>query len=407
MIFAGPSGAPKPRDDRPSVECDHGRERKDRLDLLRRPPHPAADASQASTNQRLPTAAHATPALDGLRALSIGLVLAAHLLPLGPKHLALNSTAGPMGMSLFFALSGYLIIRSLRSTNILDFIVRRIARILPLAYLYIAFVFCVFGLGWQALLSHLGFIINYRLDRMIPVTEHLWSLCVEVHFYVLVTVLAALGGRRGLIAVWPCCAAITALRIWYTAPIEVTTHLRLDEILIGACVGTLPTHRLPYSKAALVWVVAAVSWATSSHPDAGWLQYLRPYATGVLLWATLAQPSNALIGILSSKSLSYVAAISYALYIFHPLTAHGWWNDGNVYQRYLLKRPVGLVITLLAAHFSTFYWERIWIRAARRRLHSRGFSKASSELRSAAPAAARMNAEAVHSTGTARPARPS
>jgi peptidoglycan/LPS O-acetylase OafA/YrhL len=54
------------------------------------------------------------PVLDGLRAISILLVLAAHMLPLGPKVLRLNETAGPMGMSLFFALSGFLITSGLR-----------------------------------------------------------------------------------------------------------------------------------------------------------------------------------------------------------------------------------------------------------------------------------------------------
>ena len=39
--------------------------------------------------------------LDGLRAISIVLVLATHMLPLGPKSLRLNETAGAMGMSLF------------------------------------------------------------------------------------------------------------------------------------------------------------------------------------------------------------------------------------------------------------------------------------------------------------------
>ena len=53
------------------------------------------------------------PALDGLRAISILLVLAAHMLPLGPKILGLNFTAGAMGMSLFFALSGFLIASAL------------------------------------------------------------------------------------------------------------------------------------------------------------------------------------------------------------------------------------------------------------------------------------------------------
>lgn len=45
--------------------------------------------------------------LDGRR--GILLVLAAHLLPLGPKSLSVNATAGPMDMALFFTLSGFLI----------------------------------------------------------------------------------------------------------------------------------------------------------------------------------------------------------------------------------------------------------------------------------------------------------
>ncbi|WP_407150706.1 acyltransferase family protein [Bradyrhizobium sp. ORS 86] len=352
-----------------TISRDADRDRKVRRWLGHCFAHPRADLRAGTTTGH--NAAHNSPALDGLRAISISLVLAAHLLPLGPKYLQLNSTAGPMGMSLFFALSGYLIIRSLCTATIFEFIIRRMVRILPLAYLYIALVFIVFGLSGQALLSHLGFILNYRLDEMIPVTEHLWSLCVEVHFYVFVTALAALTGRKGLIAVWPCCAAITALRILEGTPIEVATHLRIDEILVGACVATLPVRRLPTSTSLLVWALAAGAWAASSHPDSGWLQYLRPYATGLLLWATLSQPPNPLLGILGSKSLAYIAATSYALYIFHPLTAHGWWNDGSIYQRYLLKRPAGLVLTLLAAHLSTFYWERMWIQAARRRLASR------------------------------------
>lgn len=312
------------------------------------------------------------PALDGLRAISISLVLAAHLLPLGPKSLHLNSTAGPMGMSLFFALSGFLIIRTLRSAPVSEFIVKRLARILPLVYLYILVVFIVFGLSKQALLAHLGFIVNYRQDQLIPVTEHLWSLCVEVHFYIFVTALAAMGGRRALMLVWPSCLAITALRVMDGAYIDVATHLRIDEILAGACVATLPAGRLLTGRTSLpIWALAAVAWAISSHPDSGWLQYLRPYAAGLLLLATISQPPNWLIGMLGGPVLRYIAATSYALYVIHPLTAHGWWNDGSIWQRYLLKRPLGFAITLVAAHLSTFYWERAWIQAARRWIHSR------------------------------------
>ncbi len=315
---------------------------------------------------------HRLPSLDGLRAISILLVLATHLLPLGPKSLDLNSTAGPMGMSLFFVLSGYLIITTLRSATISEFVAKRLARILPLAYSYIFLVFMVFGLSKESLLSHLSFIVNYREDQMLPVTAHLWSLCVEVHFYLLITIIAAVGGRRALILVWPCCAAITAMRIMEGAYIAVPTHLRIDEILAGACIATLPVRRLHAGTTPLlVWGLAVCTWAATSHPGSGWLQYLRPYAAGLLLFATICQPPNRLTDALSSRICRYIAATSYALYIIHPLTAHGWWNSGAIWERYLLKRPLTFLITFIAAHLSTFYWERAWIQAARRWMGSR------------------------------------
>src|SRR5260370_42557576 len=82
------------------------------------------------------------PVLDGLRAISILLVLACHMLPLGPKSLRLNETAGAMGMSLFFALSGFLIASLLmHNDDIVEFLVKRLTRILPLAYAYPLIVF--------------------------------------------------------------------------------------------------------------------------------------------------------------------------------------------------------------------------------------------------------------------------
>src|SRR5206468_10482977 len=78
--------------------------------------------------------------LDGWRALSILLVLAAHLLPLGPKWLELNDAIAPMGMALFFTLSGFLITRLLLSVDVRSFLIRRFCRIVPLAWLAILIV---------------------------------------------------------------------------------------------------------------------------------------------------------------------------------------------------------------------------------------------------------------------------
>src|SRR6266545_8192493 len=66
------------------------------------------------------------------------------MLPLGPKVLAFNHTAGAMGMSLFFVLPGFLIASTLiQNPDVYDFMVRRLARILPLAYAYAIVVFLI------------------------------------------------------------------------------------------------------------------------------------------------------------------------------------------------------------------------------------------------------------------------
>src|SRR5437868_1260264 len=176
------------------------------------------------------------PVLDGLRAISILLVLACHLLPLGPKALRLNETAGAMGMSLFFALSGFLITSGLaRNPNVHEFIARRLARILPLAYAYTFVVFLFFSFDPKALLWTNLFVVNYLTQYLANGwTEHFWSLCVEVQFYLAIALVVLATGRKGLWIVWPSCLLITLLRINAGAYLAVQTHLRVDEILAGA-----------------------------------------------------------------------------------------------------------------------------------------------------------------------------
>lgn len=69
--------------------------------------------------------------------------------------------------------------------------------------------------------------------------------------------------------------------------------------------------------------------------------------------------------------MRYIAAVSYALYVVHPLTMHGWFNQGSIVERYLLKRPISIVMTFAMAHFSTFYWENYWMQAGKRYIQAR------------------------------------
>lgn len=306
------------------------------------------------------------PILDGLRAISILLVLGCHLLPLGPKAVRLNETAGAMGMSLFFALSGYLITSGLMTNqNIQEFLARRLSRILPLAYAYSLVVFLLLSFDPGSLLWTDLFVVNYQTQYINEWNGHFWSLCVEMQFYFAIALVVLIGGRRGLWIVWPACFAITLLRLNAGAYIEIKTHLRVDEILAGACIATIYSERTRTGAPLALLVLAALLWAASASPLLGAVQYFRPYATALLLAVGLHYGSSRPETLLASAPLKYIATTSYALYVIHPATAAGWMNTGDVFSKYLLKRPVSFALTFLLAHLSTFHWENRWQDAAR------------------------------------------
>jgi peptidoglycan/LPS O-acetylase OafA/YrhL len=196
-----------------------------------------------------------------------------------------------------------------------------------------------------------------------------WSLCVEIHFYLLVAAVVGLGGRRALWLLPAVCAAITAARVIADAPVSNYTHLRADEILAGACLalwqtaGPLGGGRLVRAVRPWIWVVLLVA---ASSPFAGPLQFARPYAAALLVGSTLVQPDRWLSRQLLRPTLAYLATISYALYVLHPITYRGLMDEGSAVVRYLVKRPISLMVLFALAHLSTTTWEAWWIGLGKR-----------------------------------------
>ena len=58
--------------------------------------------------------------------------------------------------------------------------------------------------------------------------------------------------------------------------------------------------------------------------------------------------------------MHYIAEISYALYVIHPLTMAGWLGSGDTLEKYL-KRPICFALTFGLSHLSTFRMERLFI----------------------------------------------
>src|SRR5258707_6001753 len=130
------------------------------------------------------------PSLDGLRAISISLVVVGHWTELRYHSSTAADVAGAfanLGVRIFFIISGYLITTLLlkeygktSTIGLREFYVRRAYRILPAAIVFMVPVFVIF---WRELsLYHMAAAALY-LGKFVfsdPwVLGHLWSLSVE------------------------------------------------------------------------------------------------------------------------------------------------------------------------------------------------------------------------------------
>lgn len=308
--------------------------------------------------------------LDGWRALSIVLVLAGHLLPIGPHRWALNGATAATGMVLFFTLSGFLITRFLaKDGDVPRFLIRRILRIVPLAWAGAMLAYLIGGGTLAQVLGTMGFIANIPPFPLLPAGGHFWSLSLEVQFYAMVAVLVAVAGKRGLRLLPVLCLIVTLARIAAGQYLNIVTWFRIDEILAGATLalafegwlGDRPRQVLARLSPVMLLPLVILS----AHPVAGPLNYLRPYLSAAMVGASLYNAPQWLTAISAGKMIRYIAATSFALYVFHGMLMDTWLGSGDRMVKYA-KRPLFLIVTFALAHLSTFHFERHWIDLSRR-----------------------------------------
>lgn len=230
----------------------------------------------------LDTSAPRVPGLDLMRAIAILWVMLFHFrfMIAMPYVLYWPSHYGWMGVDLFFVLSGYLIGSQLMrpylkgsAPSLAGFYFRRAFRILPAYLTVLALYFAVPGFreapsispAWQFLTFTENFRINYAVDHAF---SHVWSLCVEEHFYLVLPLLILVLMRkprfgkaatlivailafgifiRGYIYLHQLRPLLLAgnedLYLRYTERIYYPTHTRLDGLLVGVVLACIKTFR--------------------------------------------------------------------------------------------------------------------------------------------------------------------
>ena len=196
-----------------------------------------------------------------------------------PDALSPAARFGWAGVDLFFVLSGFLIgsqllrpVRDGMPMRVADFYRKRAYRILP-AYLVVLALYLVWPLWhedtgmsplWQFLSFTENLFVDYARNRAF---SHVWSLCVEEHFYLLLPWLVLLLARRPS---WRKTAAVLvavlffgiAARWWelvhvlrpvgpgnalfsptYIERIYYPTYSRLDGLLAGVALALLQVFR--------------------------------------------------------------------------------------------------------------------------------------------------------------------
>lgn len=174
------------------------------------------------------------PSLDGLRGIAILWVIALHLPGQMDPGANVIAARGTVGVELFFAISGFLVTRSLYQcleragqrrgmtfAVLRDFAARRISRIWPPYFLALAAAFAGMMIDptfrsnsahiREAFWAYPAFLANYVIPTHEPPLSLIvmWSLCFEEQFYILLVLMYVAARQR----LWWLIAAAAALSI--------------------------------------------------------------------------------------------------------------------------------------------------------------------------------------------------
>lgn len=309
--------------------------------------------SQLQGRIRLPS----IPALDGIRAIAVLLVLFYHL----SNERPLPALPGPLGVLGFFVLSGFLITWLLikekeksGSISLKGFYRRRALRIFPAFYVFwmlaVGSRWIVHGASdvpWSQAFSAFFYVSNYLHAILHPVPDfiiHTWSLSAEEQFYLLWPLTFLLFSKKTRHLMLSLAAVIVAIwihrgHLWMSDHasyyITYAFDTRADALLVGCLLALVLKEGFAQQVferiCRPVWspLLTCLLIGASLYAGGVWEGYklvgglaIEPVLVAILLCQWIVQSASLPWKWLNSKPASYLGRISYPLYLYHMLATH-------------------------------------------------------------------------------------
>ncbi len=347
------------------------------------------------------------PSLDGLRALSILIVIMYHILLKGwpgtefsfPLSIIFH---GSMGVNIFFVISGFLITRLLLqeeaesgTISLKNFYIRRAFRIFP-AYYFLVLVLLALQLfsvlhlearSWISTVFYFKYFSGFAYKDW--ETQHFWSLSVEEHFYLIWPLVFIFFKKfRVHFAVFIVAMVIVMrFNVYYTVlhnttfTDSLTFFQRADGLMIG-CLGALFEPRISAwiqkSRSILLNPLVLIlalgficsdvlpEWNLKHHLHLGFL--LIPLGIGIktsvglvanvlialLMFVSVYKP-GAWFNFLNTKPMRYIGRLSYSLYLWQQVILSDHLAPIN-------KFPLNVIVIFAMANFSYYVIEKPFLR---------------------------------------------
>jgi peptidoglycan/LPS O-acetylase OafA/YrhL len=309
-----------------------------------------------------------------------------------PKSVKMFVHNLPLGVDLFFIISGFLIVYLLlaekeitNSVSLSKFYIRRALRIFPLYYLIIGIAYWHYHeknpeIDFSKYLYFAGNFWMIATDKWtVGILNPLWSICIEEHFYLVIPLLVLLLPIRkihylffGVIALsilFKLYIALTVQYNWMT--LYAHTLSRCDLLAVGGLIAYYHKQR-PFQfniSKYFFWAVLAYLFLLMSILDStDFTTYV--YAVGkkylfsgllvfILIYFLFNQTDDRISAFLkSNRPLNYLGKISFGLYMYHTPVLDWLVLRAGIKHDDPVKPLIATIITIIIAALSYELFEK-------------------------------------------------